>query len=106
MFIVKDIHESTVFEAQTRKEIGVGSCLVLPTTAAEADVMVPGYRVGEVDRVADVDGETTQEDELKGQEILQRHTFRRVSLRLALLRGERRPADRPFYLQSAQAMAS
>lgn len=24
MFIVKDIHESTVFEAQTRKEIGVG----------------------------------------------------------------------------------
>jgi mRNA-decapping enzyme subunit 2 len=28
MFIVKDIHESTVFEAQTRKEIGVGRVAV------------------------------------------------------------------------------
>jgi len=93
MFIVKGIDEATVFETQTRKEIGVSS-------SADVEVMlesmlIPGNRMGSVCGSADVVGkERAEDDGSKGQEILQRHAVCRVSVCESMIGNESVPLTR------------
>lgn len=89
MFLVKGVDEKTVFETQTRMEIGVSGCFTHPVLLLDLrDSFTDsplGDRVGPPERSANMDKKAgTQDDHRAGQEVLQRDPFCWVHLLLSV----------------------